>query len=122
LVFRKNQYGPLGETIMLRYQRGLFLPEAGASSLEKLARESKCDEVFMYLLRRFAGQNRNVSDKKTSPNYAPTTFVEETESKKHTIRKEELKDAMRRLFDANKIYVESYGKASRLHSRLAVKL
>ena len=27
LEFKKNQYGPSGETIVLRYQRGLFLPE-----------------------------------------------------------------------------------------------
>ena len=27
LEFKKNQYGPIGETIVLRYQRGLFLPE-----------------------------------------------------------------------------------------------
>ena len=122
LVFRKNQYGPLGETIMLRYQRGLFLPQARASSFEKLARESKCDEVFMHLLRRHTGQGRNVSDKKTAPNYAPAMFVEEAEAKKDAIRKPELTDAMRRLFAANKIYVESYGKASQLHSRIAVKI
>jgi RecA-family ATPase len=29
LQFKKNQYGPRGESIVLRYQRGLFLPEAG---------------------------------------------------------------------------------------------
>ena len=29
LEFKKNQYGPLGETIALRYQNGLFLPVAG---------------------------------------------------------------------------------------------
>ena len=66
LEFKKNQYGPLGETIVLRYQRGLFLPEAGIGSLEKLAREAKADELFLDLLRRFADQGRNVSDKPTA--------------------------------------------------------
>jgi hypothetical protein len=42
LEFKKNQYGPTdGETIVLRYQRGLFLPEAGVSNLDKLAREAE---------------------------------------------------------------------------------
>lgn len=35
LEFKKNQYGPIGETIVLRYQNGLFLPVAGMSGLER---------------------------------------------------------------------------------------
>src|SRR5262249_37887932 len=41
IEFKKNQYGPRGESIVLRYQGGLFLPEGGVSSLDKLAREAK---------------------------------------------------------------------------------
>ena len=37
----KANYGPVGETIMLRWDNGLFLPVAGQSTLEKLAREQK---------------------------------------------------------------------------------
>jgi len=43
LEFKKNQYGPKGESIILRYQRGLFLPEAGISSLEKASRSAKAE-------------------------------------------------------------------------------
>src|SRR5215831_3958059 len=43
LEFKKNQYGPIGETIVLRYQGGLFLPESGLSSLDKLAREQQAE-------------------------------------------------------------------------------
>ena len=50
LEFKKNQYGPIGETIVLRYQRGLFLPEAEFPSLDKVAREQKAEEVFLDLL------------------------------------------------------------------------
>src|SRR5262245_32424190 len=35
LQFKKNQYGPTGETIVLRYENGLFLPMAVVTSLEK---------------------------------------------------------------------------------------
>ena len=67
LQFRKNQYGPMGEAIALRYQRGLFLPEQGMSSLDKLAREQKAEETFLTLLARLGREGRNVSDKPTRP-------------------------------------------------------
>ena len=40
LAFKKNQYGPTANTVVLRYQRGLFLPEQGGS-LKKLARQAR---------------------------------------------------------------------------------
>jgi len=74
LEFKKNQYGPLGESIVLRYQRGLFLPEGGATSLEKAARMAKADEVFIDLLRRFSEQGRNLSEKTSANNYCAEGF------------------------------------------------
>ena len=38
---RKTSMARPAETIVLRYQRGLFLPERGMTSLDKLARERK---------------------------------------------------------------------------------
>jgi RecA-family ATPase len=116
LEFKKNQYGPTGETIALRYQRGLFLPEGGISSLDKLAREQKTDETFLALLARFDREGRNVSDKHTAPNYAPTAFCKEKES--NGFRRDDLAAAMRRLFAASKIHVGLYGKPSRQSSKL----
>jgi RecA-family ATPase len=122
LEFKKNQYGPLGESVMLRYQRGLFLPEGGISSLDKLAREAKADEIFLDQLRRFAGDGRNVSYKPTAPNFAPTAFAAEAEAKKHGIRKADFNAAMSRLFSTGKIYNETYGKPSRPFERLSERL
>jgi RecA-family ATPase len=121
LEFKKNQYGPIGETVVLRYQRGLFLPEAGMSNLDKIAREAKADELFLDLLRRFAGQGRNASDKPNSPNYAPNALADDPEAKKQGIRRADFKAAMSRLFSTDKIHVEEYGRPSRPYSRLAVK-
>jgi RecA-family ATPase len=118
LQFKKNQYGPMGETIVLRYQGGLFLPEGGLTGLDKLAKEQKADEVFMALLARYEREGRNVSDKPTGNNYAPTNFSKEGEAK--GLRKTHLEDAMRRLFAASKIRVETYGKPSNPHSRLVL--
>lgn len=121
LEFKKNQYGPLGESIPLRYQNGLFLPVAGVTGLDKLAREAKAESAFLDLLRRFDGQGQNVSHKKTSPNYAPTMFAAQPEAKVHKFRRIEFETAMLRLFAADKIHVENYGRPSRPYSKLAVK-
>ena len=121
LVFKKNQYGPTGETIALRYRNGMFLPEPGMSSLDKISREAKADDIFLDLLKRLSGEGRNVGDKPTSPNYAPTTFAKENEAKQVQLRKPDLEAAMRRLFADGKIHVESYGRPSRLCSRVAIK-
>jgi RecA-family ATPase len=65
LEFKKNQYGPIGETMVLRYQRGLFLPEAGLSTLDKLAREQQVENIFLDLLKHYEQTGRNVSESKT---------------------------------------------------------
>jgi RecA-family ATPase len=121
LEFKKNQYGPLGENMVLRYQRGLFLPEAGVSDLDKVTRSAKADDVFMELLRRFSGQTRNLSEKPNAPNYAPTAFAREDEAKKYRLKKAELEQAMRSLFKAGKIEMEQYGKPSRHLFKLIAK-
>lgn len=120
LEFKKNQYGPLAESVVLRWQKGLFLPEPGVSSLDKIARETKADEVFLELLKRFTGENRNVGHN-PSPSYAPPIFAQETEAKKIHLHKADLQAAMRRLFAAGKIHVETYGRPSRPNTRIAVK-
>jgi RecA-family ATPase len=121
LEFKKNQYGPLGESIVLRYQRGLFLPEAGVSNLDKAARSAQAQGVFMDLLRRFAADGRNVSDKLNAPNSAPAAFAKEGDAKALRLKKPELEQAMRDLFTSRKIRVEQYDKPSLGRSRLAVE-
>jgi RecA-family ATPase len=43
LIFRKNNYGPVAEGILQRWERGVFVPQAGCSSLEKLAADQRVD-------------------------------------------------------------------------------
>jgi len=114
----KNNYGPVGETITLRWKDGLFLPVPASGSLEKLAREQKVDSLFLMLLDRWNEQGRNVSDKSKANSYAPGRFVDEPEAKAHHVSKREFAEGMDRLFRANKIRSESYGAPSRGWSRL----
>jgi RecA-family ATPase len=119
LAFMKNQYGRLEDTITLRYQHGLFLPEAGMI-FDQAVRAAKAEEVFIELLQRFASENRYVSDK-PSAIYAPALFAREDAARKAAITKDDLAKAMRRLFAAGRIWNEPCGKPSRPSYRLAVK-
>jgi RecA-family ATPase len=121
LEFKKNQYGPRSENIVVRYQNGLFLPERGLSNLEKAAREAEAERIFIDLLKRFSDAGRSLSHKVSSPNYAPKVFVAEAEAREARLRKTDLEEAMRRLFADEKIVVETYGKPSNPHERIGVK-
>ena len=121
LQFKKNQYGPRSENIVVRYQNGLFLPERGLSNLEKVAREAEAERIFIDLLKRFSDAGRNLSHKDSSPNFAPKVFVAEAEAKEARLRKTDFEEAMRRLFADKKIAVETYGRPSNPHERLGVK-
>jgi RecA-family ATPase len=120
LVFKKNNYGPISESIVLRYQDGLFLPVAGVSSLDKVAREATAEQVFLMLLSRFTAANRSVSDK-PSITYAPALFAQEDEAKKAGLNSKALAAAMLRLFKAGTIWNEPQGRPSRKSYRIALK-
>lgn len=117
LVFKKNNYGPISQSIVLCYRDGMFLPVPGVASLEKAAAEQKTDELFLTLLRRFTDQGRNVTDKRGT-SYAPAMFAAEAEAKKDKTTAKDLGQAMSRLFAANKITVRSYGPPSRCRTRI----
>jgi RecA-family ATPase len=122
LEFKKNQYGPRGKNIVVRYQNGLFIPERGISNLEKAAHEAEADRVFIDLLNRFRAAGINVNHKPTSPsNYAPKVFGQETEAKNARLNKVDLEASMKRLFANGKIEVKPYGKKSNPHERLEIK-
>ncbi len=118
LEVMKANYGPVGESLSLRWKDGLFLPVASAGSLEKLAAEQAADNLFLSLLARFTRQGRNVSDKITSNGYAPSCFASDPEAKAAHVSKRAFANAMARLFAAEKIHVETYGRPSRPYSRL----
>ena len=121
LEVMKANYGPVGESITLRWTNGLFLPVAGVSNLEKLAAEQAAQETFLTLLNAFNAQGRNTSAKPAAPTYAPTLFAKEKQAKQRGIRKAQFEAAMRDLFAADKIQLVSYGSPSRATSKLVTK-
>jgi RecA-family ATPase len=121
LEVMKSNYGPIGETIQLRWRDGLFIPVGAISNLEKAAAEQAAEQMFLALLDQFNRQGINTSAKPYAPNYAPTLFAKEKQATQHKIRKSSFENAMRSLLAAGKIGLESYGAPSRETSRLVRK-
>ena len=119
LEFMKSNYGPIAATTTLRWKDQIFVLEPKAGSLEKLASDAKAETVFLELLNRFTKEGRTVGDK-NGHCYAPAQFAKEPEAKNAGLLKEALANAMRRLFAQNKIHVETYGRPSNPHGRIAV--
>jgi RecA-family ATPase len=115
--FMKSNYGPVAETITMRWKDGVFVPEPKTGSLEKYAADARVDEVFLKLLERFGRQGRIVGDKR-GPSFAPASFAQEPEAKATGLTNRALAEAMRRLFADNKIHVENYGRPSRLAAKI----
>jgi len=119
IIFKKNQYGPVAETIVLRYQDGLFLPEVGIAA-DQAVRKVRAEEIFLELLHRLRSENRYVSSNKSAI-YAPAIFAKEDVAKKAGLNGTDFAGAMVRLFAAKKIWNEPFGKPSRPSYRLAPK-
>jgi RecA-family ATPase len=119
IVFKKNNYGPVSESIKLHWDSGLFLPVAG-EELDLVTREEIARDVFMSLLKRFHSANRSLSDK-PSVSYAPSVFAAEDEAKQAGLTKKNLASAMAQLFKADLIWNEECGRATRSGFRLAPK-
>jgi RecA-family ATPase len=104
LQFKKSNYGPLSESIMLRYQNGLFLPVQGLSSVEQAAREAMVEERVISIGKKLIERGQSLSPAEQSHSYAPTLIAKQPEAK--GITKSELKGVMNRLLDRKVMYVD----------------
>ena len=116
LQFKKNNYGPLSERVLLRWRNGVFVPVPSEGSLERMAADQKDDEMFLTLLVSLNEQGRNASPSANSSTFAPTLMKQDPRAQ--GISKRRLIDAMNRLFAARKIRVEPYGRPSRPNHRI----
>jgi RecA-family ATPase len=121
IFWKKSNYGPMSDSVVVRWQNGLFLPVGGAASGHDAAAQSAlADAVFLTVLKRLTKDNRWVSDK-SGRNYAPAMFAKEEEARKAGLGKVALHAAMLRLFQAGVIWNLSYGKPGRSSFRVAIK-
>jgi len=116
IQFLKNNYGRQGDSIQIRWENGVFVPESGLASFERIARDRDDEHRFLDLLAKYEGQGRKLSHKVNAMDYAPRVFAAE----KNGINVKRFERAMERLFEAKKIHVKSYGPASKTRSCLAL--
>lgn len=116
LEVRKNNYGPSGEIIRMRWQNGVFVPVSVPSSLERIAAEKAAEDLFLQLFDRLTAQGETFNHHRSSPTYAPRRLAEHPQANgtAGTI----FAAAMQRLLDAGTIRIESYGRPSRPYSKL----
>jgi len=120
LQVKKANYGPAGGDLAVRYQTGAFVlddPLGGGNALDRALAVERVDQLFLTLLTRFTVQQRAVSHQ-LGRNYAPSLFAQEPESKGVTMAG--FRNAMTRLFAADRIAVIEEGPPARRRSRLIV--
>ena len=105
LQFKKSNYGPVPDSLVLRYQHGLFLPEAGMSNLDKAAREAAVEDTFIAIAKKLERRGEELSVARTSHGYAPTIIARQPEAK--GIRKAEFVAALGRLIDRGRVHVDT---------------
>jgi RecA-family ATPase len=114
---KKLNYGPQGGEIELRYQSGCYVVADGQGvTLDPMWKQSRADRCFMDLLRKGIDQNNRVSVQERGGCYAPKVF--RSEANKQGVTYAELKEAMHRLLDSNKIENVPFGALSRAAFRL----
>jgi RecA-family ATPase len=117
LEIAKNNYGPTGEKIVLRWERGVFVPEGQATSLHRIEAERDVDELFLRLLEQRNAQDRWVTPAKAT-GYAPKELA--TMPGAEGVKAAALEKAMERLLAAGIITVLNFGPPSKRRQRLIV--
>jgi len=113
LKVMKNNYGPAGETIQLRWENGRYVLVAGGSA--SALTNDEIDSLFLDLLKQFAREGRNVVVA-VGPSYAPAEFSKHADGKH--ISKEAFRRSMDRLLKKHIIKSLTYGPPSRLRNKL----
>jgi RecA-family ATPase len=115
LEIAKNNYGPTGEKVTLRWERGVFVPEnAAAASPYRAAAESKVDDLFLQLLDKADAQGRAVRPN-PGAGYAPSTFEDDPDAA--GIKSKAFAAAMDRLFKGDKIATKTNHRGSKYIER-----
>jgi RecA-family ATPase len=115
LKVMKSNYGPAGEVVRLRWDRGIFVPEGGPGTLERVAAEAAVDQAYLDCLDAAHGSGRQVGPY-TGKAYAPSIFAQMPQAKGY--RAKALAGAQERLFNAGRIEVRKVGPPSKALDRI----
>lgn len=114
----KANYAARGGEIKATWRDGAFQADTDFSGgIWGAQAKETADRVFLELLEAFRRQGRNVCHKPKAGNFAPVAFAA-AGVPNQGLRRNELKAAMNRLFEAGVIAVKEYGPPSRLAERI----
>ena len=103
---KKANFATIGDTIRLRWQNGVLVPENMSSRFRR-----PVEDVFLALLDAHNGANRRpLSESNNATNYAPRVFAGLSERERDGYRKLDFQLAMEALFKSRKIASETYGR------------
>jgi RecA-family ATPase len=108
IEFMKNNYGPDSESIVVKYEYGLFVQVVGAT-VDEVARRLKAEEIYLKILELLTSQHQNLGLHNNTTNYAPKRIANHPDAKTLGFSLKEMEDAQQRLLDANKIRIEEVG-------------
>jgi RecA-family ATPase len=116
LQFKKSNYGRVGDSVVLRWQRGLFLPEQGMSNIDKAAREVMVEEAFISIAKKLEGRGEVLSAAPTSHSNGPLVISKQPEAK--GIRRAEFVTALDRLLERGRVRIETLRPGSAREKRI----
>jgi RecA-family ATPase len=119
IEFHKNQYGTIQATIFVRFENGLFMPVAGASTANEAERMQRAEDLYLTFLERFTTQNQILFPKR-GPNCAATKFAEQPEAVAAGLKFRDFNTAQQRLLDAGKVAIVPFGSPSRQATKLVI--
>jgi RecA-family ATPase len=106
LEVMKNNYGPIGEKVRLRWERGVFVPVTSPGSLERAAAEADTEAAYMACLDAYRARGLEVGAQPGKA-YAPAIFEKMPQANGH--KSTVLAKAQERLFNAQRIEVKQIG-------------
>jgi RecA-family ATPase len=115
LKVMKSNYGPAGEVVRLRWKNGVFVPEGGVGTLERIATEAAIDQAYLDCLDAIHASGRQIGPYPGKA-YAPTIFEKMPQAQNY--RAKALGAAQERLFNAGRIEVIKIGPPSKSLDRI----
>lgn len=116
LEVMKNNRGPLGKRLALRWSAGAFVPSVGPA---EGVTDADVDALFLDLLGQYTAQGRYVNAN-GGANYAPTALAKDELARRKRLSKKALTDAMNRLLRSKRIAVQTRKSSGHERSYLAV--
>ena len=108
LTRKKANNARLGEIVKLRWQQGLFVPEATTPNYFR----RPVEDVFLALLDAVTTEGQTVSPKSKASNYAPALFMKRLPNERDDYQRADFERALQALFQRQKIKIATYGRAS----------